>query len=430
MSISILATGDLHLGTKVSGLPASINTYSARENWLRIANWAVNNNVDVVALTGDIIDRNNRYYESVGPLQNAFAKFKENNISVFLVAGNHDYDVLPQIIKAGNYDNVRLLGEGGKWELVVYEKNNKKVQFVGWSFNKSHIKISALTNFNLENIDRDIPCVGLMHADYGIKNSNYNPVALNEFTPFDIQTWILGHIHKPGEVNNSNPYIIYPGSPLPLSRKETGLHSLVLIEIKDNYIIEKAQRILNAPLRFEEIKIDITAAEGEAALREKLVNDLLEKASSMEDELQDLEYLSFDLTLTGSYSNPLHAESWSAELEKDFKYELNGTKIGVHKISYDILPELSNINELAKQNSPVGILAGIIVDLENERETETIKTLLATWNEKYNEVNRKEIYLPLQGSEMFEDKMEKTGKNMILAESKKLLGYLLYQRNQ
>ncbi|NLA49784.1 MAG: DNA repair exonuclease [Bacteroidales bacterium] len=430
MAIKILAAGDIHLGLKVTGLSAGAGEFSARDIWKRMVDRAVLSNVDIVALSGDIVDRDNRFFEAVGPLQAGFRRLGEHNIRVFIVSGNHDFDVLPQIIKAGSHDNVKLLGEGGKWEFEKFVKGNEAVQFAGWSFPVQHVRDSPLKRFDTVNIDPAIPGVGILHADFGAGDSPYNPVSLADFAITGMDTWILGHIHKPQELNISDPYIFYPGSPLALSSKETGAQGPVLITINNNKV-GRAERAFLSPVRFENISIDISGCESEEALRDTLVSGLLDRSLSFGDELQVVSCISYGLMLTGTHSNPALVESWSSGMKDDFSHETGGgTMILVHGTDYNIQPEVSNIRELARQNSPAGILARTIVAIEDGEETEFLKNLLAEWNENHREMNRKEIYLHLQKMRLPDDDTDEKGKQFILTESKRLLGNLLQQKSE
>ncbi|HOF19695.1 MAG TPA: DNA repair exonuclease [Bacteroidales bacterium] len=430
MPIKILAAGDIHLGLIVTGLSAGVGEFSARDIWKRMVDWAVLNNVDIVALSGDIVDRDNRFFEAVGPLQAGFRKLGENNIRVFIVSGNHDFDVLPQIIRSGSHDNVKLLGAGGTWELERYVKGSETLQFAGWSFPVQHVRNSPLKNFDITGIDPDLPCIGLLHADYGAVDSPYNPVSLPDFVRPGIDAWILGHIHKPQELNLSGPYIFYPGSPLALSSKETGAHGPVVITVNNN-TAGRAERAFPSPVRFENISIDISGSGTEEALRDTLVNGLLDRTLSLGDELQDVSCISYGVMLTGTHANPALVESWASGMRDDFSHETaDGTKIVVHDTDFNIQPEVSNLRELARQNSPAGMLARTIVAIEDGEETEFLKNLLAEWKTNHREMNRKEIYLSLQKSALTDDDAEKKGKQFILAESKRLLGNLLQQKSE
>jgi DNA repair exonuclease SbcCD nuclease subunit len=429
MSIKILATGDLHIGQKVSGLPENVESFSARDTWKRIVEWSIGNQADVITLTGDIVDRDNRFFEAIGPLQSGFARLKENDIQVYIVAGNHDFDVLPQIIRSGKLDNVHLLGAGGVWELKTFSKGSEAIQFAGWSFPSQYVREDPLKLFNLYDIGPDIPCIGLLHGEANTPLSSYAPISPANFMNLKVSTWILGHIHKPQVLNNAAPYICYPGSPLAFSSKETDIHGPLLITVSQG-LIGKPERILVSPVRFENLRIDITGSDSEENLRRTLFSGIIEKAESMDQELQEVSYLVYDITLTGTHNNIRLIESWSHGLAEDFEHETAfRTKIIVRNVGFDIQPGIRNLEELAGQNSPLGLLAQTIIAIKQNRDTDFLKQLYDDWKEKYSLINAKDTYLPLNKGKESDNDMEATGRQYILKESARLLGELLHQKN-
>src|SRR5690554_5452495 len=134
MALTILATGDIHIGKKSTGTQHDSDEIATKSTWLKIVDFAIQNDVDVLALTGDIVDQDNRYFEAIGPLQIGFEKLKNANIPVYMVSGNHDFDVLSQLVDANQYENIHLLGRKGTWEMKVFTKNGESIQFIGWSF--------------------------------------------------------------------------------------------------------------------------------------------------------------------------------------------------------------------------------------------------------------------------------------------------------
>src|SRR6056297_3807858 len=116
MSIRILATADLHIG-RVSSNSGQIGEKGAtRDTWKRLVEYTISENIDVVVLAGDVVEHANRYFEAASALENGLRQLDDAGVSVFLVSGNHDYDVLPSILKDHEFENVKLLGENGEWE--------------------------------------------------------------------------------------------------------------------------------------------------------------------------------------------------------------------------------------------------------------------------------------------------------------------------
>jgi DNA repair protein SbcD/Mre11 len=430
MPIKILATGDLHIGIKAS-LPSVIaEEFSARDTWKRIVNWSIANQVDAVALTGDIVDRYNRYYEAIGPLQSGFAKLKEKEIEVFIVSGNHDFDVLPQIISSGKLDNVHLLGAGGTWELRRFTKKKEIVQFVGWSFPSQYVRQDPLMQFALMNIDPDIPCIGLLHTEVDTPLSKYAPAGLANFMNLPVDAWILGHIHKPEVLNPDSPYICYPGSPLALSSKETGIHSPLLVTISNKSVLEP-ETILASPVRFETIQIDITGSENEDDLHSRIFTGISSNAEAFDHEQNGTSCIVFDLKLTGTHADTGRIEAWTRSLPGDFTHETTGnTRAFVREVKYDITPEITNMADLARQDTSAGILARTIIAVRKNNDNDFLRKLYVDWKENFNRINGNDTYQPLNKVRVNEDAIKETFRQYVLKESGRLLGELLKQNGE
>jgi DNA repair exonuclease SbcCD nuclease subunit len=430
MPIKILATGDLHIGLSVSGLPLNAGVFSARSNWERIVDWAIDNEVNIVALTGDIVEKDNCFFEAVGVLQQGFKKLGENNVEVYAVAGNHDYEVLPQIIKSGNLSNVHLLGAGGKWELAQFAKGKEKIQFAGWSFTRQYIKEDPLRLYSLPDIDPDIPSIGLLHGDAYASVSNYAPINVAKLKTVRLDAWILGHIHKPEVLNEADPFICYPGSPLALSAKETGVHSLLLFTVSNNKV-KKPENVLFSPVRYEDIEVDITGSGNEEELRLIIIGGIMEKASSMDQESPDTVSLVCNVTCTGTHRDTGLIESWSRGLTEGFSSATpNNTRVFVREVNISIEPEITNIRDLAGQKTPAGLLAQIIISIEDGNENEHLRQLYNRWKESYRQINHSETFIHLDKGRELTEMTEVTAKTYILKESKRLLGELLKQKSE
>ena len=104
MAITVLATGDIHIGKKSSSIFQDAEESATKYSWFRIVDYAIKHEVDVLALTGDVVDRDNRYFEAIGPLQTGFEKLKSAGIAVYMISGNHDFDVLSQLVDSKKYE--------------------------------------------------------------------------------------------------------------------------------------------------------------------------------------------------------------------------------------------------------------------------------------------------------------------------------------
>lgn len=428
MGLKILATGDLHLGKKSSGVSESARESSTKLTWKRIVDWSIKNRIDVLVLTGDIVDQDNRYFEAIGPLQSGFEKLKQADIAVYMVAGNHDYDVLPQIAGTGKYDNVHLLGFNGEWEVKTFSKNGEQIQFVGWSFPNQFVTEPPMLNFDEVSMDSSHFTIGILHGDVDNPESKYAPIDSNKLLNNSVDAWILGHIHKPQVLRKSDPYICYPGSPHALSSKEQGVHGPILITAEKRDDI-KVSRVPLSPVRYENLLIDITNANDEQGLRDTVTSELLNDANTKIEELGDVSFLIYDVLLEGQHSNIKDLETWMRPVVDGYDYEIETeTRLSVRKIVVNAQPKLENIEELAKQSSPAGILAKTILVVQNGGTTPFLDELLEKWNLTFENINTAGTYQPLDTIRKLDDKPDTKARQYILHECNRLLGELLAQQ--
>lgn len=430
MPLKILSTADLHLGRSASSVPQNAEESSTKYTWNRMVEWSVKNEIDVLLLLGDVVDRNNRYYEAIGHLQAGFDKLKQAEIAVYMVAGNHDYDVLPDMIKGDRYNNVNLLGFNGEWEVKTFSKNGEQIQFVGWSFPKQFVTEDPLLNFNNVSIDPNYPSIGMLHGDVNNRESKYGPVGLNNLTNKTVGAWILGHIHKPQELKDNAPLIWYPGSPHAMSAKEPGIHGPLLITVGGVNDIQ-ATSVPMSPVRYELIFVNITNADNEARLRDTITSALFNNANEKVEELEEVAFLIYDIYLVGEHTTIREIESWASPIVNDYELEIgSGTRLSVRKVVNNIRPAVENLEELAKEPSPAGMLSETILAVQNGRSTAFLEELLKKWNRRSDEINNSGTYQPLQAAEKLTEKTSEDAKASILQECRRLLGELISQQEK
>lgn len=423
MPIKILATADLHLG-KTS---ADISGYlaSTKSTWAALVNMAIENEVDIVVLCGDIIDRNNRYFEAIGPLQSGIDRLRENNITVYLVSGNHDFDVLPQVVRRYSDDGVKLLGKNGVWEIVTFRKDNQTIQFAGWSFPTQYFRDSPLLSWQFNDIDPNFPVIGLLHGDIEGKDSKYAPFRLGELMRAPVNLWILGHIHKPFEYSGQKPLVWYTGSPQAMSAKEPGLHGPLLFTITGDQF--SVQHLGISSARYESLEVDVTGAEDEEQVREKIVTALEKDALQRQDELSNISFLIYQLEITGEHARIREVEHW-AKSATDIRLPLNGDlEARVRKVDCYLRPALDDLKALAGQSSPAGILADTILAISEGRNTPFLDKLVHQWRQRATALNEAGVYLPLSDEERLSNVKDDNAKVYLQRECNRLLGELKSQ---
>jgi DNA repair exonuclease SbcCD nuclease subunit len=361
---SILCTADLHLGRHPTRIPNDLDGqhHSPKTVWRSIVDLAIERTVDAVVISGDVVDRENRFIEAYGPFENGVRNLAEADISTIVVSGNHDFDILPRLVGDLDTDRLRLLGRGEDWErLSLPDPDEPLIHIDGWSFAHEHVHESPLEKYDLESAAK--PVIGVLHADYGVPDSDYAPVTQEGFETASPDAWMLGHIHTPGVRNDRDPLVFYPGAPQPLHPGEPGEHGAWILEIDTTGGIS-TERIPQASVRYEPFNVDVAGIEDWqdviGIVRSEIDEHIADRVAT-----RALEVLAVRLELTGR--NDCHGDLVAnrAALEEDLALRQSGLQIRIEDLSIETKPAV-DIEALAGDDTPVGYLADLLVTLEQE----------------------------------------------------------------
>ncbi|HET7274569.1 MAG TPA: DNA repair exonuclease [Longimicrobiaceae bacterium] len=362
--MKILCSGDLHVGRGPSRLPDAIDAkaLSCGECWGSLVDLALSEKVDLLALSGDIVDQANKYYEATGPLERGLRRLAEAAIQVVAVAGNHDHDVLPRLIADLDSDNVKFLGAGGRWERHTIVKEGVPVLHVdGWSFPSAIYRDDPLRGYASGDGD-GVPVLGLLHADLDQPGSPYAPVRLPDLQRLPPSFWLLGHVHVPGLYGNR---VLYPGSPQAMDPGESGPHGPWLLELHGHGRHEIRQLPLSL-VRYEVIEVDVTGATDELHVDSAVRNAVVSKLREIEIEgCGPLKYLSCRILLVGRTA--LHRKLLSRTDRIGSGSSIPGGSTAsalIERISVATRPPV-DLNDLARVADAPGTIARLLLALES-----------------------------------------------------------------
>ena len=372
--LKLLAVGDMHLGRQPSRLPEELQD-RARElgpagAWDRLVKSAIEEKVHLVVLAGDVVERENDFFEAYRELHRGVERLTKEGIRVLAIAGNHDVYVLPRL--ADQISDFQLLGRDGKWESAVIEADSEKLTLWGWSFPQARANESPLSGMRFERgpgIN-----LGLLHCDRDQPNSVYAPVTSRELEAAGLDGWLLGHIHKPEELSESSPSG-YLGSITGVDPSETGKLGPWLLTIKGVRIHEIEQWEL-APLVWENIEVDIT---GMTEAEEARVR-LLEAVKRLDAELSIGRWapkaVGLRVTLIGSSRFGQEAQDLLLqEKNKGVIPGRNDTDYFVERLDATVQPEIA-LDTLAERNDPAGLLARRLLLLDRPNDDPDRQKLL------------------------------------------------------
>lgn len=365
--IQILCLGDLHLGRHPARVPERLDgpALSPRHVWHQTVERAIQSGVDVVVITGDVIDLEHRYFGAYGAFLEGVQRLEREGVPLVCVGGNHDAETLPRMVQDVGSDNVRLLGQNGTWERYDLQKDGDVVlQIDGWSFPSEHVAGSPLEGYDLPQAGA-CPQVGVLHADLGGTDVRYAPVATRELIRTSHDAWLLGHIHAPGVRHERDPLVLYPGSPQPLDPGETGSHGPWLITVKNEADgVIRARQIPLATVRYDRMEIDMGEARDLKDIP-PLLNEGVEDFFDREGAEQALQLMLLRIVFQGRSSLHSRLLQKSEQLRDELELPSHGVQVVPEKIEVRTRPAV-DLEELAQGDSPVAYLAGLIMDLEGE----------------------------------------------------------------
>lgn len=391
----ILCTGDLHLGRYPSRVHSRRREWAVDHVWENTVAYAVQQDVDVVALTGDIVDADNKRYEALGPLQRGLRRLGEADIPVVAVAGNHDYDALPRLAGMVEAEHFHLLGRGGEWEgVTIAPEGRPPLQLVGWSFREAHAQHSPLGTLPEDLFRDDRPTVGLLHADVEAPGSPYAPVALDALRRQPVSAWLLGHIHAPTRWDDRSPLVLYPGSLQPLDPTETGAHGPWRIEVGPDGAAAVGP-LPRATLRYESVEVDVSGAAEEGDIEAAATDAMRARLREAGEAGAEPRRLVCRLTLTGR--TPLHraacelVDAWPGELE----VPLQESTAVVESATAQTRPAL-DLEEIAAGSDPPAVLARLLLAMEKGEETALVDDAWAAIEDGLEAVQNSPAYGPLR----------------------------------
>ncbi|MHB1223639.1 MAG: metallophosphoesterase family protein, partial [Gemmatimonadaceae bacterium] len=342
----ILCTGDLHIGRRPSRLPASADAaeHSCAAAWRAIVETAIARRVDLVAVSGDLVDRSNRYFEAVDPLERGLRRLAEHDIPTVAVAGNHDHDVLPRLADTIGGTHFHLLGRGGRWERLTLDRPGGRLHVDGWSFPQERFVTDPLLTHDLATPGDGVPVLGLLHADLGQSTSHYAPVALGDLRQRGCAFWLLGHIHAPKlHLRDGLAPVLYPGSPQAMDPGEAGCHGAWMVELRPGQAPTATQVPLST-VRYEQVELDVDGITDASDIEGLVVRAVgariaaIDATDGIESQRGSLRWLCVRLRVTGRTALRREIEKRLAELGDDTLIDRDGVAAWVEHMDVDVRP--------------------------------------------------------------------------------------------
>ncbi|MBS3736965.1 DNA repair exonuclease [Candidatus Bipolaricaulota bacterium] len=423
--VEILCTGDLHLGRHPTNVPDTLDesSFSPGRIWLQLVEKAIGRNAEAVILAGDIIDRRNRLIEAFGDFEAGVKELTRAGIPVYATSGNHDFDVLPDLLTSLSDYDISLLGENGEWETVqVYRDGAPVVRLAGWSFPDQHVNYDPLEKLDLKFTD-ELPVIGVLHGDVGRANGRYAPITSSKMERPGYDGWLVGHIHNSDLPSDSDPVVLIPGTPQPLDPTERGLHGPWALTIDEGGVTQ-LERLPVANLRYEKVTVDageMNGLEGIPKIFYAKTEEIIKNSVHSE-----LKLLVVTLELTGRTDIYGDLEGAKEQLAEDLPRESGGTGVTVASVINRTLPPI-DLEEVARGNSPPAVLAELLLKLERGQENQIPEELLQKSQEALTETYYANAYRVLRTQGELSPPGKETALEILERQGWKILDCLLSQ---
>src|SRR5699024_1629814 len=263
-------------------------------------------------------------------------------------------EVLPRL--AGEIERLELLGAGGQWQARAVEG----VSVLGWSFPRPQVRTSPLASLPKARPEGTV--IGLLHCDLDQAESRYAPVSRRELEAAPVDAWLLGHIHRPDNLDTDRP-IGYLGSISALRASETGARGPWLIQVEGRDIA--ADQLPLAPLRYEVLEVDASDLDDAGELPARILKYARERLRALAELARPPTAVGLRITLSGQSSIATALTEKAAELAADGRsWQEEGIASFIHRIEPALLPRL-DLKRLARQSDPCGLLARRLLALQS-----------------------------------------------------------------
>ena len=403
---SILAIGDVHLGTACSGFPDGISSWGIDPRDLTPAatlrsavKFAIDSQVDAVLFAGDVVESTNARFEAMLPLEESVRRLLDRGIEVIAVAGNHDVEALPRL--AALIDGFTLLGAGGRWKAITLARAGTPfAQVIGWSFGERYVRqspVALLLGEPLPAPSPPVPRIGLLHGDLGASGGHYAPIRQTELDDTGYDAWLLGHIHKPsleglsasGRARPSG----YLGSLVGLDPSETGPHGPWLLKVTQEGSIDLEQVPL-APLRWEHIAVSMDELDHVEDVPDRLLAVAQKHLQALAQAGPTPRALGLRVQLTGTSAAYDDIRKWIAAGDWNSMVRVvDNTVIFFNRIA-DAMALHLDLEKIASGDDPAALMARRLLLLaQDDKRT---RAFLDRARERLGEIARQDTWNPIQ----------------------------------
>lgn len=365
--MKILHTADLHL------LNINDERWRALEEIIKKAN---SEKAQLLVISGDLFDSEEAMEKLRDKLRQLFeiAKF-----TTIIIPGNHDFQAYRKGLFFGK--NVKIYTTNENIEVFNYE-NVKIILFPFEELNEEMIfekllKLNSKTSKEFLNIlvfHGELIDSFYSRDSFGMESAEgqkrYLPVKLSYFEDLNFDYILAGHFHKNFNIysfknrNNREGFFIYPGSPVSITKKETDVRKVCLIDTELNDNLDNINNKNNVDNKRNDNNIIINLPE------EVLLNTFtyFEKVINVSNDFDNLNDLFENINSTYSHFISINPDS---KILLQLSGFINSDKLGITEAELH-----SKIIDYIKNYKNIILEAFEVKDISNIIENEIYKKVI------------------------------------------------------
>lgn len=234
--VKFLHLADSHLSRPFGFLPPALaeeRRRDQRRTLARTADLALERDVDLLLIAGDLFDRPDPDPTDVEAVIEHFSRVTSAGKRVFAIPGNHDYCTTNSFWRRFDMPNLRLFLEP---ECRYETLDDLGIAVAGAAFDRTQ---SGRRAFDGLELPKELPCILLLHASlesFEGQLERYHPFGLSELEQCGAAYLALGHYHRLNTMTAGGVTACYPGSfeGISFDGPETEDRHVVIGEIGEN----------------------------------------------------------------------------------------------------------------------------------------------------------------------------------------------------
>lgn len=328
---------DLHLDSPLQGLdahdgaPVDVLRGATRRAFENLIDLALTEKVDFLVIAGDVFDRDWKDYSTGLFFRKQMTRLNENDIPVFLIAGNHDAASLitKRLTLPGNVKTFPTRAAES------IELPHLPVVIHGRGFPNRSVP---------ENLAKEYPAaipglfnLGVLHTSLTGQpgRESYAPCSKEDLIEKGYDYWALGHVHQP-EIISRSPWIVFSGNCQGRHVREPGKRGCQMVQVNDLLDVDFVEQRDMDVVRWAILPVDLNEVEREEDVFRRIRTVLSTAVDASEGRL-----LAVRLVLQGN--TPLHGrllrntQYFRAEIQAIIQ-DLGEDKVWIEQIKLDTGP--------------------------------------------------------------------------------------------